>query len=76
MKYKNHTNRNLLLQLPLIGFQAGYKAVFHAVGGVGGTADGIHLLAQGFVDSETVPCFVKAAFHDTLCKAWRFLVFQ
>ena len=50
MKYKNRTNRRLFLQLPLIGFETGFEALLHAVGGVGGAADGIHILAEGFVD--------------------------
>ena len=76
MSYKNHTNYNLLLQLLLVGFESRDKALFHAVGSVGGTADGVHILAQGFVDGEAVPRFIKTAFHYAFCKVRRLLVLQ
>ena len=66
----------LFLQLPLIGLQAGFEAVFHAIGGVGGTAYGIHILVEGFVRREAVPGIIKAAFHHMLRKTRRLLVLQ
>ena len=75
MKYKNRTNCDLLLQLPLVGFKSGFEAFLHAVGGVGGATDGIHFLAEGFVDGEAIPSFKKTAFHNVLGEFGRFLVF-
>ena len=60
-----HVSTISLFHLFLVGLQSCDKAVFHSSGGVGGTTDGIHFLVEGFVDGETVPGFIEAAFDDT-----------
>lgn len=67
---------SFLRQLILVGLEAQFEAVHHAIGGVGGTTDGIDLFVEGFIGSETVPGFVKAAVHDALGKVGRFLILQ
>ena len=51
---------SFLLQLALVDLKARFEGVFHACRGVGGTADGINFLADGFLDGEAVPGFVEA----------------
>ena len=88
MKYKKHTKNSRdvaryvstmhysLFHLFLICLQSGDKALFHAIGGVGGTTDGIDLFVEGFVGGQTVPGFVKTAVHNALGKVGCFLVLQ